>query len=383
MTKVYFDNAATTPISEDVADIVSQVMKNNFGNPSSIHSFGRESRSLIEGTRKSIADELNVKSSEIIFTSGGTESNNMIIKGAVETHKIERIITTKIEHKAVLVASDSCKIKYDIQLVYINVNNQGFPDLIELENLLSSSDKKTLVSLMHINNEIGSIIDLSEVGNICKKFNALFHSDTVQTIGHYNLDLSKTKIDFITCSAHKFHGPKGVGFIYVKSGKNLLPLIEGGSQERGLRGGTESIHNIAGLKKAFELSYDRLQKDSKNVLKIKEHFIKSIKKSIPDSKINGNFSKNNSSYTILNICLPISVEKKTLLNFKLDLAGIACSGGSACQSGSQKPSHVLSEIQTENDIKKISLRFSFSKYNTIDEVDYVVDFLKKFVNENN
>ena len=199
MSKVYFDNAATTPISEDVADIVSQVMKNNFGNPSSIHSFGRESRSLIEGVRKSIADELNVKSSEIIFTSGGTESNNMIIKGAVETHKIDRIITTKIEHKAVLVASESCKIKYNVELVYINVNNQGFPDLIELENLLSNSNKKTLVSLMHINNEIGSIIDLSEVGNICKKFNALFHSDTVQTIGHYKIDLSKINIDFITC----------------------------------------------------------------------------------------------------------------------------------------------------------------------------------------
>ena len=379
MTKVYFDNAATTPILEDVADIVSQVMKNNFGNPSSIHSFGRESRSLIEGTRKSIADELNVKSSEIIFTSGGTESNNMIIKGAVETHKIERIITTKIEHKAVLVASDSCKIKYDIELVYINVNNQGFPDLIELENLLSSSDKKTLVSLMHINNEIGSIIDLSEVGNICKKFNALFHSDTVQTIGHYKIDLSKINIDFITCSAHKFHGPKGIGFTFVREKLKFNSLIEGGAQERGRRGGTESVHNIAGLKVAFIEAYKKLDTEKEKIQDLKKYFISELRKSI-DFKINGSLNK--SSYTILNILLPIDVEKKPILNFKLDIEGIACSAGSACQSGSDKPSHVLTEILDSDAMKNISLRFSFSKLNKKDEVDKVVHFLNKFINDN-
>ena len=379
MTKVYFDNAATTPISEDVADIVSQVMKNNFGNPSSIHSFGRESRSLIEGVRKSIADELNVKSSEIIFTSGGTESNNMIIKGAVETHKIDRIITTKIEHKAVLVASESCKIKYNVELVYINVNNQGFPDLIELENLLSNSNKKTLVSLMHINNEIGSIIDLSEVGNICKKFNALFHSDTVQTIGHYKIDLSKINIDFITCSAHKFHGPKGIGFAFVKEKLKFNSLIEGGEQERGCRGGTESVHNIAGLNVAFIQAYKKLDTETKKIQELKKYFISELRKSV-DFKINGSINK--SSYTILNILLPINIKKKPILNFKLDMEGIACSAGSACQSGSDKPSHVLLEILDSDAMKNISLRFSFSKLNKKDEVDKVVNFLNKFINEN-
>ena len=236
---------------------------------------------------------------------------------------------------------------------------------------------------MHINNEVGTMINLNSYGEICESYNALFHSDTVQTIGHYDLDLSKTKIDFITCSAHKFHGPKGVGFIYVKNGTNLIPFIEGGGQERGMRGGTESIHNIAGLKKAFELSYESLQRDSKDVLKIKKHFINSIKKSIPEVKINGNFSEDNSSYAILNLCLPISVDKKTLLNFKLDLAGIACSAGSACQSGSSKPSHVLSELLSKNEMEKISLRFSFSKYNSVEEVDYVIEFLKKFIKDNN
>ena len=383
MKKIYFDNAATTQMSDDVVSAITEVMKNNFGNPSSTHSFGRSSKSLIELSRKFIAESLNVSPSEIIFTSGGTESNNMIIKSVVDSVDIRRIISTKIEHKAVLNSVESISKTKNIPLVFLNVDENGNPDKNQLNKLLQNSDEKTLVSLMHINNEIGTMIDLDEFGEICASYNALFHSDTVQTIGHYNLDLSKIKIDFITCSAHKFHGPKGVGFVYVKSGTNLLPLIEGGSQERGFRGGTESIHNIVGLKAAFQSSYDFLEKDSKKVFKIKEHFINSIQKSIPNIKINGCSSKNDSSYAILNICLPISVEKKTLLNFKLDLAGIACSGGSACQSGSSKPSHVLSEILSSDDMKNISLRFSFSKFNSIEEVDYVVDFLKKFVSENN
>ena len=383
MKKIYFDNAATTQMSDDVVSAITEVMKNNFGNPSSTHSFGRSSKSLIELSRKFIAESLNVSPSEIIFTSGGTESNNMIIKSVVDSVDIRRIISTKIEHKAVLNSVESISKTKNIPLVFLNVDENGNPDKNQLNKLLQNSDEKTLVSLMHINNEIGTMIDLNEFGEICASNNALFHSDTVQTIGHYNLDLSKIKIDFITCSAHKFHGPKGVGFVYVKSGTNLLPLIEGGSQERGFRGGTESIHNIVGLKAAFQSSYDFLEKDSKKVFKIKEHFINSIQKSIPNIKINGCSSKNDSSYAILNICLPISVEKKTLLNFKLDLAGIACSGGSACQSGSLKPSHVLSEILSSDDMKNISLRFSFSKFNLMEEVDYVVNFLKKFVRENN
>jgi len=379
MSKIYFDNAATTPISNDVVDIMTQVMKNNFGNPSSTHSFGRESRAIIELTRKNISDELNVKPSEIIFTSGGTESNNMIIKGAVETHKIERIITTKIEHKAVLETVESCKFKYDVELIYLTVDNKGLPSLVEFEKILESSNKKTLVSLMHINNEIGSMIDLSKFGDLCKKYNSLFHSDTVQTIGHYNLDLSKLNIDFLTCSAHKFHGPKGIGFAFLRNNSKLNSFIEGGNQERGMRGGTESIHNIAGLNLAFTNAYKNLEKESKKIKFLKKYFIDKLSENF-DFKING--CKDQSSYTILNILFPINISKKPILNFKLDLQGIACSGGSACQSGSDKPSHVLSEVLEPDLMKNISLRFSFSKLNSSDEVDKVVDFFKKFINEN-
>ena len=382
MNKIYFDNAATTEMSDKVISVIMDTMKNNYGNPSSTHSFGRNSKSILELSRKFIAEKLNAKTSEIIFTSGGTESNNMIIKSVVEAQKIERIITTKIEHKAVLNSIESISKTKKISVEYLEVDNCGNPNIEQLKNSLEKSDQMTLVSLMHINNEIGTIINLNEYGEICRSNNALFHSDTVQTIGHYDLDLSATTIDFITCSAHKFHGPKGVGFAYINNETIINPFIEGGSQERGYRGGTESIHNILGLKTAFEISYESLEKDSKKVSKIKEYFIHSILKNIPGTKINGNSDTHNSSYTILNLCLPIPNEKKTVLDFKLDLAGIACSSGSACQSGSSKPSHVLSEILSNSEMEKISLRFSFSKFNSLEEVDYVVTFLKDFINDN-
>ena len=382
MNKIYFDNAATTEMSDKVISVIMDTMKNNYGNPSSTHSFGRNSKSILELSRKFIAEKLNAKTSEIIFTSGGTESNNMIIKSVVEAQNIERIITTKIEHKAVLNSIESISKTKKISVEYLDVDNCGNPNIEQLKNILVKSDQMTLVSLMHINNEIGTIINLNEYGEICRSNNALFHSDTVQTIGHYDLDLSATTIDFITCSAHKFHGPKGVGFAYINNETIINPFIEGGSQERGYRGGTESIHNILGLKTAFEISYESLEKDSKKVSKIKEYFIHSILKNIPGTKINGNSDTHNSSYTILNLCLPITKEKKTVLDFKLDLAGIACSSGSACQSGSSKPSHVLSEILSNSEMEKISLRFSFSKFNSLDEVDYVVTFLKDFINDN-
>lgn len=382
MNKIYFDNAATTEMSDKVISVIMDTMKNNYGNPSSTHSFGRNSKSILELSRKFIAEKLNAKTSEIIFTSGGTESNNMIIKSVVEAQNIERIITTKIEHKAVLNSIESISKTKKISVEYLEVDNCGNPNIEQLKNSLEKSDQMTLVSLMHINNEIGTIINLNEYGEICRSNNALFHSDTVQTIGHYDLDLSATTIDFITCSAHKFHGPKGVGFAYINNETIINPFIEGGSQERGYRGGTESIHNILGLKTAFEISYESLEKDSKKVSKIKEYFIHSILKNIPGTKINGNSDTHNSSYTILNLCLPIPKEKKTVLDFKLDLAGIACSSGSACQSGSSKPSHVLSEILSNSEMEKISLRFSFSKFNSLDEVDYVVTFLKDFINDN-
>ena len=382
MNKIYFDNAATTEISEKVISEMMKAMKVNYGNPSSTHSHGRNSKVILELSRKTIAEKFNVNPKEIIFTSGGTESNNMIIKTVVIAQNIERIISTKIEHKAVLNSIESIAKERGITILFLDVDEYGLPNKQQLIEYLENSDEKTLVSLMHINNETGTMIDLEEFGKICKSNNALFHSDTVQTIGHYNIDLDKINIDFMTCSAHKFHGPKGVGFAYIKNGQTVKPFIEGGDQERGYRGGTESIHNIVGLKTAIDISYENLENDSKKVKELKDHFIKTVMKRIPETKINGKHNINESSYAILNLCLPINSDKKTILNFKLDLAGISCSSGSACQSGSSKPSHVLSEMLSDDDMKKISLRFSFSKFNTIKEVDYVVEFLKNFVEEN-
>ena len=382
MNKIYFDNAATTEISEKVIAEMMKAMKVNYGNPSSTHSHGRNSKAILELSRKTIAEKFNVNPKEIIFTSGGTESNNMIIKTVVIAQNIERIISTKIEHKAVLNSIESIAKERGITILFLDVDEYGLPNKQQLIEYLENSDEKTLVSLMHINNETGTMIDLEEFGKICKSNNALFHSDTVQTIGHYNIELDKINIDFMTCSAHKFHGPKGVGFAYIKNGQTVKPLIEGGAQERGYRGGTESIHNIVGLKTAIDISYENLENDSKKVKELKDHFIKTVMERIPETKINGKHNINESSYAILNLCLPINSDKKTILNFKLDLAGISCSSGSACQSGSSQPSHVLSEMLSDDDMKKISLRFSFSKFNTIKEVDYVVEFLKNFVEEN-
>ena len=382
MNKIYFDNAATTEISEKVISEMMKAMKVNYGNPSSTHSHGRNSKAILELSRKTIADKFNVNPKEIIFTSGGTESNNMIIKTVAIAQKIERIISTKIEHKAVLNSIESIAKERGVTIIFLDVDEYGLPNKQQLTEYLEKSNEKTLVSLMHINNETGTMIDLEEFGKICKSNNALFHSDTVQTIGHYNIDLDKINIDFMTCSAHKFHGPKGVGFAYIKNGQTVKPLIEGGAQERGYRGGTESIHNIVGLKTAIDISYENLENDSKKVKELKDHFIKTVMERIPETKINGKHNVNESSYAILNLCLPINSDKKTILNFKLDLAGISCSSGSACQSGSSQPSHVLSEMLSDDDMKKISLRFSFSKFNTIKEVDYVVEFLKNFVEEN-
>ena len=382
MKKIYFDNAATTEISEKVISEMMKAMKVNYGNPSSTHSHGRNSKAILELSRKTIAEKFNVNPKEIIFTSGGTESNNMIIKTVVIAQNVERIISTKIEHKAVLNSIESIAKERGITILFLDVDEYGLPNKHQLIEYLENSNEKTLVSLMHINNETGTMIDLELFGKICKSNNALFHSDTVQTIGHYNIDLDKINIDFMTCSAHKFHGPKGVGFAYIKNGRTVKPFIEGGDQERGFRGGTESIHNIVGLKTAIDISYENLENDSKKVTELKDHFIKTVMERIPETKINGKHNINESSYAILNLCLPINTDKKTILNFKLDLAGISCSSGSACQSGSSQPSHVLSEMLSDDDMKKISLRFSFSKFNTIKEVDYVVEFLKNFVEEN-
>jgi cysteine desulfurase len=383
MSKIYFDNAATTQIDQSVVDLMNSVMINNYGNPNSTHSFGRSSRTLIEKARKSIAKEFNVSSSEIFFTSCGTESDNMILISAFRDLGIKRIITSKIEHKAVLNVVKFLELTESVKVEYVKVNENGLIDYDDLDQILNNNSVKTIVSLMHVNNEIGSVLDLSKTADICKKYNAFFHSDTVQSIGKYRFDLSKLNIDFIVGSAHKFHGPKGIGFVYINKKLKLNPLIIGGNQERGLRAGTESVHNICGMELAFIDSYKRFEKNKKYILDLKTYFIKKISSSIPLLKFNGSCENNNdSTFSILNICLPISKDKSVLLEFNLDLKGIACSRGSACQSGSNTGSHVLNSILSKSDLNKPSLRFSFSKYNNKAEIDKAVEILSDFVNSN-
>ena len=383
MKKVYFDNAATTRIDDSVIEKMNLVMKESYGNPSSTHGYGRESRVLIEKARKSIANEFNVKPSEIIFTSGGTESDNIVLTSAVEDLKVDTIITTEIEHHAVLNVVKHLNKRHSINVKFLKIDSSGQISLKDLRNALESVNNKALVSLMHINNEVGSIINLEEVGNICKEYGAIFHSDTVQSIGRYKFNLSSLNVDYIVGSAHKFHGPKGIGFLYANKDLKIRPLLIGGSQERGLRAGTESVHNITGMESAFLLAYENLDKDMKYIKSLKIHFIKSLKRNISSVKFNANCDNLvKSTYTIINVCLPLKKEKSVLLEINLDLKGIACSRGSACQSGSSKGSHVLLKLLNNDDIKKPSIRFSLSKYNTIDEVDYVIKSLKEFIESN-
>lgn len=380
MEKVYLDNAATTRMRDAVIEKMTGVMKETYGNPSSTHSFGRSSRTLIEQARKTVAGYLNVAASEIIFTSGGTEADNLILNSCVRDLGVKRIISSRIEHHAVLYTIDQVQKEHQIEVEYLGLDNCGRVDLSELGNLLASSDKKTLVSLMHVNNEVGNLLDIEKTGKICKEHNALFHCDTVQSIGHYELDFSKIPVDFTAASAHKFHGPKGVGFAFIRKNSGLQPLIFGGEQERGVRAGTESVHNIVGLEEALKIAYEKLPEEKEYIYSLKKYFIESLKKEIAGVKFNGLCEEpEDSSYTLINVCLPVSAEKGLMLLFELDLKGIACSKGSACQSGSHKGSHVLSAFLSEEDQQKPSLRFSFSSFNTRVEIDYVVKVLREFV----
>jgi len=375
MEKVYLDNAATTPMDTRVIDYMYKSMQENFGNPSSTHQFGRTAKSLIETARKNISKQLNVSSREIIFTAGGTEANNLILFNAVNNLKVTRIITSKIEHHAVLHVAEQLQKTKNICIDFINVDAFGTIDFTHLEKLLSEEKEKTLVSLMHINNEIGNILDLKTVSDLCIKYNALFHSDTVQTIGHYPLDLQEIPIDFITASAHKFHGPKGVGFAFFKKGFGILPLFFGGNQEKGARSSTENVHAILAMDKAISYCYKELEKDRKQIEELKSYFISRLKEISPEIEFNGlsnNLEK--SSFTILNTRFPTT---NAFLLFMLDLAGIAVSGGSACQSGSNSGSHVLNEILNDNESNKTSVRFSFSKFTTKEELDFTLLKLKE------
>jgi cysteine desulfurase len=371
MKKVYLDNASTTALHPKVILEMTKILTEDYGNPSSTHSLGRNAKSILELSRKSIAKHINASASEIIFTSCGTEANNWIMRSAVKDLKIERIITSKIEHHAVLHTAMALQNEYKIQVDYVKIKSNGELDLTDLVELLSE-EKKTLVSLMHINNETGTILDLDRVSLICKEHHALFHSDTVQSIGKIKIDLQNTTVDFITASAHKFHGPKGTGFAFVRKNAGLQPLFFGGEQEKGLRPGTEAIHQIAGMAKALEISYQNLEAESLYIASLKEYTIEKLKAQFPDIKINGE----NTFYNLLNVTLPLDESKTAMILFHLDMKGIAVSRGSACQSGSIRPSHVLAEMLSSDDLKKPNIRISFSHFNTTEDVDLLIEGLK-------
>jgi len=371
--KVYLDNAATTAIAPEVVDAMVDVMQNKFGNPSSIHSFGREVRSVVEDARKRVAKLLNTKPANIFFTSGGTEANNTAIRCTMHDMGIKHAITTTIEHHAVLHTLEDLHHRGEIKLSFVAMDENGNVDLNDLERLLAENER-SFVSLMHANNEIGTLLPLEECGLICRKYNAIFHSDTVQTMGHFTHDLSKLPVDFITCAAHKFHGPKGVGFLYINSERvTIKPFITGGAQERNMRGGTENVYGIIGLAKALELAYEHMVEDIVHITTLKNYMIKRLQEEIPGVAFNGE-TGSKSLYTVLNVSLPATDAAEMLL-FSLDIAGVAASGGSACSSGSNQGSHVLKGIHADPD--RPAVRFSFCNKNTVEEINYAIEKLKE------
>ncbi len=369
--KVYLDNAATTKLDEEVLKAMMPVMLEDFGNPSSIHAFGRKSRANIENARKTVSKLLNVSPAEVFFTSGGTEADNMAICQSVSTFGITHIISSKIEHHAVEHTINVLEKEGKIKASWVNIDSNGNVDLVHLEELLKNNPR-SLVSLMHANNEIGTLLPIKQVGELCKTYNALFHSDTVQTMGHYPMDLQQLNVHFITCAAHKFHGPKGVGFLYINHQHKITPFIHGGAQERNMRGGTENVYGIVGLAKALQMCYDEMDIHQKHITGLKEYMKAQLEQKISGIEFNGETSFEKSLYTVLNCRFPHHPDAEMLL-FNLDIAGIAASGGSACSSGSNQGSHVLRGLGI--DMEKPSVRFSFSKYNTKAEIDFVVNKL--------
>ncbi len=370
--KIYLDNAATTPLDTEVLNAMLPVMKDHYGNPSSIHSFGRQTRAYIENARKSIAKLLNVSPAEIFFTSGGTEADNQAIHSSIRDLGIQHAITSKIEHHAVLHTLEALEKRGKVKLSFVKLKENGHVDLDHLEELLKEKER-SLVSLMHANNEIGNLLPMKDVGQLCEKYNAIFHSDTVQTMGHYAMDLQAVPVHFVTCAAHKFHGPKGVGFLYVSNKVKISPFIYGGAQERNMRGGTENVYGIVGLAKAMEIAYRDLKLHQHYIQDLKTYMMGALEASIPGVAYNGD-AKGSSLYTVLNVLLPFN-ENAEMMLFSLDIQGIAASGGSACTSGSNQGSHVLRTIGSDQ--SRPSVRFSFSKYNTKEELDYCVSKLKE------
>lgn len=366
--RVYFDNAATTPIDKEVLDAMIPYMTNHYGNPSSIHSHGREARTAIEKSRKTIASLLNTSPSEIFFTSGGTEADNMAIRCTVDTLNLTHAITSPIEHHAVLHTLEELHKKGKIHLSFVILDEKGHVDMNHLESVLKKNPR-SLISLMHANNEVGNLADIAAIGELCSQYNAVFHSDTVQTMGHYTHDLKRLKVSFIVGAAHKFHGPKGAGFLYINNTLKIQPFITGGSQERNMRGGTENVYGIIGLAKALEVAYRDMAEHHRHICHLKSRMIDKLKNSIEDIAFNGDSANlERSLYTVLNVSLPPS-DLSDMMLFNLDIHKISASGGSACSSGTNIGSHVLAALNCPPD--RTSVRFSFSKYNTPEEVDYV------------
>jgi cysteine desulfurase len=375
MKRVYFDNAATTPLDVVVLKEMVRVMETLPGNPSSIYLEGRQAKTLVEKSRKTIANLLGVAPGEIFFTSSGTESDNMAIRCSIDDLDVKHIITSRIEHHAVLHSVDYCG-QLGIKISYVNLLPNGHVDMIHLEELLSQENAgKTLVTLMHANNEIGNLLDIDATGELCAAHGAYFHCDTVQTIGHLPIDVKKSKIHFLSASAHKFNGPKGVGFVFIDESVKLKPFIHGGAQERNMRGGTENTYGIAGISKALEIAYAEMDEQHKQIQGIKDYMITALRGNFSDISFNGD-CEGRCLYTVLNVAFP-TTEASDMLLFNLDIEGISASGGSACSSGSDQGSHVLNELKQNEGYS--SVRFSFGKYNTIEEVDIVIAKLKEIM----
>ncbi len=375
MQRIYFDNAATTALDKEVLEAMLPYMTTHFGNPSSIYSYGRESRLAIESARKTVAKILNAHPGEIFFTSGGTESDNMSIASSIHDLGCRHVITSPIEHHAVLHAVEHFDHDNIVTCSYVNILPDGHVDMADLENQLASHEERCLVSLMHANNEIGNLLDIHSAGEICKKYNAIFHSDTVQTVGHYKLDLRNTPVHFATGAGHKFHGPKGVGILYINDNIKVSPMIFGGGQERNMRAGTENLYGIVGFAKALQIADANLEKESAYIQSLKSYMIVQLEKNIPEVQFNGDYN-GRSLYTVLNVALPKS-EKSEMILFNLDINNICASGGSACSSGADVGSHVIRTIN--NNPNQVAVRFSFCKHNTKEEVDTVVQKLIELI----
>ena len=377
MKSVYLDNAATTPMLPEVIETVTDAMKNYDGNPSSIHQIGRRAKSVVETARKNIAKHFNASANEIYFTAGGSEADNLILRNAVVNLGVKTIISSKIEHHAVLHAIENLQDEFKITVKWVKLTESGAINYEHLVSLLNENDEKKLVSLLYVNNETGTVLNVKKVADLCVEYQALFHTDAVQAVAHFNIDVQQIPIHFFAASAHKFHGPKGVGFAYIKKGIAVKPMLFGGEQERGVRAGTENVHSILGMERALEIAYKNLKEDSAYIQSLKDYFISQLNENFEGISFNGNSNnKEHSSYIILNVRFPKTYK---MLLFNLDLKGIAASGGSACQSGSDKGSHVLHEILNEEESKKTSVRFSFSKLNTKEDVDSTINALKQLI----